>query len=324
MLFTRARMHLSSRWIYLGAGVAALFLLPNLLWQINSDWPSLEFYRVVAESKNVPTPPLSILWNQIGMANVGALPLWLAGLAALLFAPRFRTIRHLGFAYLILFGALIWTQQARPDRLLGMYPLLFAVGCASLDNLRRTWVHVVAAVPVIAMGLAVSLSVLPILPPHALAPYAQRLGATEQRESGPGKSSPVPQLLADRLGWENFVRQIVQVVAQLEPDELQRTAILAPSYGHAGALELLGPANLPTVISNHNSWFLWGPPDHEVEILIGIGTPRRVLDYYASSEQLDATVCKYCMAWRDNLAITISRQPRSQLADFWPSLKNFQ
>ncbi len=55
---TPLRRHLRERWIWLGAGVALLLFLPNLVWQWKHGFPTLEDLNNVRESgKNVVLSP---------------------------------------------------------------------------------------------------------------------------------------------------------------------------------------------------------------------------------------------------------------------------
>jgi 4-amino-4-deoxy-L-arabinose transferase-like glycosyltransferase len=45
VLFTRLRQHLKSRWLWLGAALALLVFFPNLVWQIQHHFVSLDFLR---------------------------------------------------------------------------------------------------------------------------------------------------------------------------------------------------------------------------------------------------------------------------------------
>ncbi|HSN56302.1 MAG TPA: glycosyltransferase family 39 protein, partial [Candidatus Sulfomarinibacteraceae bacterium] len=58
VLLTPLRRELSKRWIWLGAGIALLIFLPNLIWQAANDFPTLEDLRNVRETgKNVALAP---------------------------------------------------------------------------------------------------------------------------------------------------------------------------------------------------------------------------------------------------------------------------
>ncbi len=325
LVLSRSRRDLATRWPWLAGILAALIVAPNLVWELQHDWPSLEFYRNAALHKNVATPPLAIIMDQVGSANLGALPLWGAGLLALLLWRRFRPWQCLGWVWLVLLTLMIISQQARSDRMLGIYPMLFAAGAVWWESRRRSWPLYVQGALVTVSGVVYALALLPILPPAQLAGYARALGVTRQVEAGAGKVSPLPQLLADRFAWESYVDQVVAAVSALTPREREHAAVLAPSYGHAGALELLGPADLPPIISGHNTWHLWGLPEQPIEVLVSIGYgPQTLGIMFEQVEQVDETACTYCMAWRNGMPITVSRGVKVPIQERWADLKHFQ
>jgi 4-amino-4-deoxy-L-arabinose transferase-like glycosyltransferase len=85
LLLTPERRHFAQRWIWLGGLVAAAFALPNLIWQVEHDWATLELLRNVARSdKNVVLGPVEFVAQQILIMNPATFPLWLAGLGWLL------------------------------------------------------------------------------------------------------------------------------------------------------------------------------------------------------------------------------------------------
>jgi hypothetical protein len=168
---------------------------------------------------------------------------------------------------------------------------------------------------------------LPVLPPQAAADYAATLGVVPQIERGEGKRSALPQWLADRTGWEEFVDDMEAVAATLGPEERRHAIILAPSYGHAGAIELLGRGrNLPPVYAVQNTYYLWGPPPDPVDAAIVIQpfpeeVVRRLFD---DVERVGVYGCEWCMAWRANASIWIGRGPRTTFQEAWPYMKHFE
>jgi hypothetical protein len=319
-----ARRHLATPWPWLGAGVALLLFLPNLAWQVSLDWPSLEFYRNASLYKNVHVPPLGVLRAQIEVANPGALPLWGAGLF-LVCASRGR-YRAIGWAYVLALAMMVLTQQSRPDRMAGLYPVLLAAGGAYWDSVRWRWPRVVLPVLLVGSGVLLLPMTTPILPPAQLADAVDLLGGPGKAEAGPGKTSPLPQLLADRFGWEAFVDDVAKVVDTLTPEERSRAAIFAPSYGHAGALErFAGSRRLPPVVSGHNTWYLWGLPEGPIDTVVVAGSNAHDLGELFEQVELVVTHdCTYCMAWRDDLPIHVARYPRHDLHEVWPTLKHYE
>lgn len=341
LLLTPARRHLTSRWLWLGAGVAALILLPNLLWQIAHGWPSLEFYRNAAAEKNLPTSPLGVLVLQLRFIGPATVPLWGAGLFALLAGRLGRSLRHLGWLYLTLLVVLMASQQARPDRIAGVYPILFAAGAAYLEPRllgsagdptapRRwrggRWLAVAVPALIVLGGLLTLPPATPVLPPETTARYARALGMVPQIESGAGKVSELPQWLADRFGWEELVADVAAVVERLPPGERERAVIIAPSYGHAGALELWRDAyDLPPVYSTHNSYVLWGPPPEGTTVAVVLGESEEGLrEMFDQVEPATVHDCDWCMRWRDEMPIRIVRGPRIDFRSRWYDLRHFE
>lgn len=134
LLLTPERRHLASRWPWLAGLLAFAILLPNLVWQVQHGWPSLEFYRNADLYKNIPTPPLAGLVNQVLFMNPLTLPLWLAGLAFLLAARDLRRYRFLAWTYLVLLALVLASRVSRPDRIAGIYPVPFAAGAVAVER----------------------------------------------------------------------------------------------------------------------------------------------------------------------------------------------
>ncbi|HSG01013.1 MAG TPA: glycosyltransferase family 39 protein [Vicinamibacterales bacterium] len=331
LLLSPARRHLRSRWLWAGAAIGVALLVPNLVWQAANGWPSIEFYRNADLYKNVPTPPLDVLVQQVLYMNPAAAPVWLAGLAFLLLTERGRPYRHLGWMYVALLLLMLVGQKSRPDRIAGAYSILFAGGGVVIGEavLRRGWRWVKLALPgaLVASGLVLAPVGLPLLAPAATASHAGWLGIVPQIEHGEGKRTALPQWLADRLGWEHLADDVTSVVGRLTPEERARAVIVAPSYGQAGAIERFGRGReLPPVYATQNSYFHWGPPPDgaDVAIIIGPVDERFAREAFAEAEIVAVHDCDFCMPWRDEVPIWISRRPREPWSRFWHLLKHYE
>lgn len=330
LLLTPARRHLASRWFWFGCAIAALLILPNLIWQIAHGWPSLEFYRNAVIYKNVPTPPGLVLLYQILATNPGALVLWIAGLLNLLLSKDRRSLRYLGWMYLTLLALMMVSQSSRPDRIVGAYIILFAAGGAYLSVLwsRKSLLWLSWALPSIFLitGLALAPLGLPLLPVNATASYAAELGVVPQIEQSEGAEPRLPLWIGYRIGWEEFVDDIETAADQVDSSELGKTIILVPSYGQAGAIELLGRGrHLPPVYATQNSYFHWGPPPDSTRVAIVAGfSEKTVQALFSEAEIVRVYKCDQCIKWMDDQPIWIARDPKVRLRDAWPAMKNYQ
>jgi len=328
LVLTPARRHLASPWLWLGAALAIVVVSPNLLWEQAHHWISLEFYRNADRFKNVPTPPLEVLKQQLLFMNPPAAVVWVGGVVFFLFRESGRRYRHLGIAFLTLFVLMVVSQKSRPDRIVAAYSVVMAGGGALLGEVLgrpglRRW-RAALPVAIAAGGLVFAPIGIPVFPPDLTARYGSALGIVPQVERGAGKRTALPQWLADRLAWPEFVADTERVVRTLSEDERRDAIIVAPSYGQAGALQLLGH-ELPPVYSGHNNYYLWGPPDEMARVAVIVGWRRE--DVEANFRSVDGAgehECEACTPWRNGMPFWIVRQPRRSWAALWPDVRHLE
>jgi hypothetical protein len=328
LLFTPSRREFRGRNLWIGAGIAILLCVPNLLWQAFNGWPSLEFYANQMAYKNIPTPPLKGIVNQLFLQNPATLPVWVCGVLFLLFAKEGREVRALGLLFAALFIFQIASQSSRPDRIAGIYPLLFASGGVAIEafvhRTGRGWIPVALFGVMALFGVLLAPVGLPILPPEALADYCSAVGVVPKLERG--KTSPLPQWFADRFEWESFVELVKGLYDGLPPGERSRAVIFAPSYGHAGALEFYAPSlGLPHVICNQNSYYMWSAGNADADVLIAVGARAADLrTVYARVDSIGITRGTYGMSWRNNMKIYLAQNPTTSLNAAWGGFKHYE
>jgi 4-amino-4-deoxy-L-arabinose transferase-like glycosyltransferase len=323
VLATRQRALLRTPWPWIGAAIACAFLLPNVLWQSRHDWASLEFYREAQRLKNVPTSPPAAFGAQLTLVGPLAFVLAIVGGVSLLRANDWR--RALGIAFAFLLVTMLFSGSSRPDRIAGAYPLAFGAGAVVVERFAesRRWVAPGALAAFVILGVALGLVGLPLLPPAALAAYAERLGAVPQIEKK--GHSALPQWIADRLGWEAFAARMAEVVRSLPEEDRSRAIVFAPDYGHAGALELYGPRHgLRVVLSDHNSYWIWSR-NVDAPVLVAFDLSDRFLrKVYDDVVEVGTFHCDGCMPSRNDLPIFVARSPHRSLAAAWGEWKHFE
>ncbi len=327
VLLTPMRSHLRQRWLWLGVLIAFVTVLPHLLWQMQYDWPLLEFATNAATLKNVEVGPLQFVLDQILAMNPIAFPLWLTGLYWLFRSCLNTRYRLLGYTYVVPFLILMATGSSRVDYLVPAYAVLFAAGgvaVAQFAKRRLDWLRPATVGALIVGGLVVLPGALPVLPVDGLVRYTQAMGLSD-KPLEQGKTAPLPQWWADRFGWESMVETAAEVYAALPPEEQAQAVILTGNYGEAGAVELYGSAyDLPPVISGHNSYYLWGTQGASGEVVIALGVPERVLSrFWARVEQRGTIVCDYCMDYENDLPVYVVGEPNAPLDQIWSQLKHY-
>jgi len=323
MVLTSSRRYLRSGWLLAGGALAALIFLPHLLWEIANGFPTLEFIRNATALKIVAMPPPAFFAAQIIENNPFTAPLWLVGLGYLLFAPAMRRFRPLGVMYVFVLVILL-LQHAKPYYLSPAYPALLAAGAVAAERFRRRWLRIGLAMWLTVGGVTVGTMALPALPPATYVQVIRLLGVKAPQEEH-GHTAEMPQVLADRFGWENMTATIARVYHALPPEQRARAAVLTGNYGEAAAVDFFGPRyGLPKAISGHNNYWLWGPRGATGEVVIAVGIPRAALEkYFAAVEQVDTIASPYALPVETNLPVYVCRDLQMPIAKAWPLLKHF-
>lgn len=317
MILTPLRRSLARPWIWLGGALAALLFLPNVLWQIQHGWPTLELLQNVKNTgKNVVLAPGPFVLQQAMMLNPFSAPLWIAGLIWLFTKREYRV---LAWTYVFLL-ALFIRLEAKDYYLAPIYPMLFAAG-AVLVTKKRVATLAVAALIVIGGFIAAPLA-LPVLPPEQYLAYQRRLGV-EPQAAEVSHTSEMPQIFSDQFGWEEMVKQVAAYYHSLPAAERQKTAIFTDNYGQAGAIDFYGRKyGLPPAISGHQNYYLWGPRGFTGESVILIESDSEP-ELWTSLHKIGMRHHPYAMP-DENGPIWHGRGLKKPLREVWPTVKNWR
>lgn len=323
LVVTPLRRHLRRPGPWLAAAVAGLVFLPHLVWQVQHGWPTREFIENATRHKNVALSPVQFLASQIPEISLLNAPLWVGGLLWLLFARRGRPFRALGIVYVVAF-AIMAVQRSKPYYLGPAYPPLLAAGAILLEGLPWLWIRPLVVALLLAGAAVRAPFVLPVLPVETFVAYAKALGAVP-RPSEHQTLGPLPQYYADRFGWEELTAAVARAYRSLPAEEQRRVAIVTSNYGEAGALNYYGRRyGLPPAVSQHNSFYLWGPGTDTVEVAIIVGMdPEDLRDAWTSVEEAGRFRSPYAMPYEQRHPILVCRGLKLPLEDAWRRGKHF-
>ncbi|MDH4176027.1 MAG: glycosyltransferase family 39 protein [Thermoleophilia bacterium] len=289
-------------WPWLGASVATVLALPNLLWQATNGWPQLEMARAIADRGD---GPLAFVALQPALLSIVLVAPAAAGWWWLLRSGEARRWRPLAVAFALLFVTFL-AVGGKAYYLAPMYSCLIAAGATRVERLGRAPRRLTAGAT--ALGLAFGLFVaLPLLPVRSMS----ALDATGE--------------LAETVGWPDLIAQVGGVLDQIPAADRADAVVFTGSYGEAGAVDVLGPGgDLPPAFSGHNSYWSWGPPERHGPV-IGVGAVGDVL----------AAICPSLQRWgkianadgveneEAGLPLYLCLAPSRQLADIWVDVRHF-
>ncbi len=294
LLLTPERRHFAGKWIWFGGLVAFAIALPNILWQARHHWPTYELLNNISHSnKNAALSPVQFIVQQVVFMNPGTLPVWLE---SYYLAPA--------------------------------YPMLFAAGGVAIERIFAShlkWLKPALLSAMLVTGALFAPLVVPILPPDKLVAYMRAIRFQPPRTEK-SHTAPLPQVFADQFGWEQMVGSVAHVYHHLRPEDEKRAAIFCQNYGEAGAIDFLGPKlGLPSPISGHQNYFLWGPRDWNGEVVLVLDTDdedERKL--FASVQDLGQIVSSpWAMPFERRMHIFLCRDLKVSVQEFWPRVKNW-
>src|SRR5882672_1919971 len=271
LLVTRERRQLREPWIWMGALIGFLIFLPNLYWEFENHWPTIEILRNVDQAKNAHVTWLEFIVQQSFLVHPLGAPICLAGLWYFLMSREGKPFRFLGWTYLFLLTEFL-ILRGRIYYLAPVYPMLFASGAVAIEawiaQAGKDWIKKAILAPLVVGGLVAAPLALPILPLDAAASYANFWDVNRVRvEVEP--SGKLPQFFADMMGWPQQAEVVAGVFHSLPAEDQTRVAILAKNYGQAGAIDYFGPSyGLPSAISGQNNYYLWGPRQYDGQVVI--------------------------------------------------------
>ncbi len=323
VLLSPLRSALLTPWPWIGLAVALAVGAPSLVGQIRLGFPVLAQMADLRASQLDRVTPADFLLGQLLWGP--AVLLAIAGLYGLLAGPALRPFRALGWSCVAAFAILV-LLQGKPYYAGPLYPALFAAGAVLFeqvaDGLAGEILQLGTVAILLAFGVVTFPLGVPILPPPAMAGYAQALGVDAATRTNTGEIGSLPQDYADMLGWEEQVATVARVYQTLPARQRERAVVVAGNYGEAGALDYYGPRyGLPEVVSPSGSYWFFGPGDRPGEVVITIGVPEADLRRFFDSVETAATVSHpWTVEEERNLTVNVGTRPRTTLQQLWPSL----
>jgi hypothetical protein len=330
VLLTRQRKLLFTPWILAGAAIAFLIFLPNLIWNIQHDWPFLELMRNIrATGKDVVLSPLMYLAQQVLMMNPASFPFWFGGLLFYFFSRDAKNYRALGWTFVITI-ALFMITRGKDYYSAPVYVIVLAAGATATERLlerspRRLLLRTACFVWLALGVLPLMPLVLPVLPIDTFLRYQSRLPFEVPKTETSFVGEALPQYYADEFPWPGLVAEVARVYHSLTPDEQKRVAIYGNNYGQAAAVDFFGPQyGLPKAISGHQNYFLWGPRHYTGDIMIIMGEEvDEAGDDFESCTVAAALNNPYAYRY-ENRPILLCRSLKWNLQAEWSRVKNWR
>jgi hypothetical protein len=317
LLIAGPRPALASKWLWVGVGLAIVVALPTLIYQVTNGWPELHMASAISTDKG-GDDRVTYVPFQLILLGPPMVPIWIAGLLGLFRDPRWRPIRSLGWAYLVV-SVIVLVSGGQVYSTFGLLALYYAAGCVRVSRWVRTehglrrgrfaWVIVALALSAVtAIPIA-----LPIVPLGSLG--ASGIGA-------------INQTTRDQVGWPAYVHEVAAAYAALPATDRSHVAVIAENYGEAGAIDRYGPADgLPsTVYSGQNQLYFYGPPPaaDDIAVIVGADPETRLASLFATCETAGTLDNRLDVDNEEQgRLILVCREPTSPWSALWPSFQHY-
>jgi 4-amino-4-deoxy-L-arabinose transferase-like glycosyltransferase len=320
VLFTSARHFLRSGWLWAGVAVSLLVFLPNLIWQMQHHFISLEYLSYLHARDLRQGRYGGFFREQLWVCvNLATAPLTLLGLWFYFVRREGRRYRLLGWTFLVTF-VLFAAAGARSYYTAPLYPMLIAGGSVLFGDMlgrsRPAWSRLAYGLQWTAIligGAAFVLLVMPVAP----------IG------SGVWKiTSKVHDQFREEIGWPDLARSVAAVYRSLSSEEREHAGILTGNYGEAGALNLYGPAlGLPHAMGLTNSFWYRGydPRLPQTVILAGydLDEGRQLFGRCVVAARNTNSFGVENEESRDHPDILLCRNLRMPWSDYWERFRRF-
>ena len=269
VLLTDARRYLRSKWLWIGVALSIVIWLPNVLWQWQHHFVSLDFLnhihsRDVRQGRTSDFLPMQLMMTGIRF------PLALAGLYFCFVTTAGKRFRMIGWMYIV--TLLLFTVAKGRWYYMGpAYPMLYAAGAVWgeqwLATLQRGRAIAVRRAVWVALAFELVFTTAFWLP---LPPLNSRWWEINNSLTGDFR---------EQVGWRELVQEVAKIRDSLAPEERAHLGIIGSNYGEAGAINLYGPEyGLPRAISGVNSFWYYGYGDPAPQTVIVIGLSRKYME----------------------------------------------
>ncbi|HEY8309371.1 MAG TPA: glycosyltransferase family 39 protein, partial [Gemmatimonadaceae bacterium] len=221
------RADLRTRYPWIGGALMLLIWLPNVVWQIANDFPTVDY--IFNHQGDIRSGGGVAVFVVVFLLLLFLLtPLWIVGFISLF---RTRELRAVGIACAVPMVVYLFVGK-------GYYPaptipIVMAAGLIALSHVKR---------PKLRTGLVAGVIVASLIDFVALAKItipttsADRMHAT-------GLDS-LDSDYASTVGWVSITQQLTQLYGRLSASERATTVIVSSDYGVTGALQIYGNSML--------------------------------------------------------------------------------
>ncbi len=285
LLLSRNRKMLWTWFLPVTLAGGMLLILPNLIWQIQHNWPVISHMTELQETQLGNVLLKDFLFAQVFM-HLPALPVWLGGLIWLLLYRQHSNFRVFAWTFLLTLLMII-LLKGRFYYTIAAYTILVVFGAIAWEHWSRRSRGIAGFVVLLFIllnGLSALPLSLPVYAPDRMVKYGQKLkarGLDMMLKWEDGQVHDLPQDYADMVGWDELGEKVWRFYDTLEDSVKVNTIVYGENYGMAGATLYHRPdRSYPEVFSFNDAFMEWIPRNPAFIHVIYIGYSDRLPQYF--------------------------------------------
>ena len=216
--------------------LALILVSPNVIWQIQNDFPVLKHMTELAETQLVHVNRIDFIKEQF-FFFIGSIFVLIAALISFFSYPPFKPYRFFFGTYFLTIIIFI-LLKAKAYYAIGLYPIFFAFGAVYLSSLlNQGWkshIRYLAIAIILIFAYPLIQTALPIYTPSKYAQNANESKPFSEHTWEDGKKHPISQDFADMLGWKELAGKTDSIYGSIA--DKRNIMILCDNYGEAGAI----------------------------------------------------------------------------------------
>jgi hypothetical protein len=273
ILLTRHRRIFQNKRFYIGAALAVLIVLPNLIWQFTNGFPVIHHMHELIDTQLVHVQIKDFLIGQVLFFFNSLLILIAAFLSFYVYAPfgKYRFVLFSYFFTVIIFLCL----RGKAYYALGLYPVLFTFGAVYLEALLhfgwRRYLQPLLLLNTVIAFLFFFKIIFPVLTPQEIVAHSKEFKDKGALRWEDGKDHALPQDFADMLGWRELSHKVDSVYDLCR--DRDATIILCDNYGEAGSINYYSLHRNINAVSLDADYINRMPLDKNIKNIISIKQP---------------------------------------------------
>lgn len=257
LLLSGERIIFLNKKLYIAALTAFIIVLPNILWQINHDFPTAHQLDELSRTQLVNVKRIDFVKDQV-LFFVNSVFIIIIAFIGFIVYPPFKKYRFVFWSYAIAISFYLFLK-AKAYYAIGLYPVLLAFGSVYLEQLLlngwKRYLRPIVFLAILVLFVPVYLIAFPTKTPEEIAKNNQHYRKYGMLRWEDGKDHNLPQDFADMLGWHDLAVKIDSVYSRLSDKE--NTLVLCDNYGEAGAINYYSKFKNISAVSMNADYINW-------------------------------------------------------------------